>query len=418
MTYKTYNCNTFNVYTLKTDRFKTCHMEIMFSKKINKDTVYEDNFLCDMLCESSKLYNSKELSIHLEELYKTIFYGVTSKTGTYLNTTFILDFINPEYIDEKDYLENVLKLPFDIIQNPNVTNEEFDLNSFNIVKKKIMSDIKATKENPLKMAFQKAMKAMDKDSLTSVQISGSLEDVEKITPASLYQRYTEFFKENTCNIFIVGDVDMDQVVSLIKKYYKNRIIPSNIEGLYVDNKLKSKVLNASDNSEFIQSTLLMVFNLDQLTKKEKDITIHIFNYIFSNGGLKSKLYECLREKNSLCYSVNTMFLKYDNLLVLSVGLDNDNVKKAVSLTKKCLRSMIKGEFSMDDIEDAKNNITLSLDLCLDNSIAIINNYIFNIIDDLPLVDERKKAFQEVTKEDVMNLGKKIKLNTIYTLYGG
>ena len=46
MTYKTYNCNTFNVYTLKTDRFKTCHMEIMFSKKINKDTVYEDNFLC------------------------------------------------------------------------------------------------------------------------------------------------------------------------------------------------------------------------------------------------------------------------------------------------------------------------------------------------------------------------------------
>ena len=36
MIYKTYNNKTYNIYTIKTDKFKTCHMEIVFRNNINK----------------------------------------------------------------------------------------------------------------------------------------------------------------------------------------------------------------------------------------------------------------------------------------------------------------------------------------------------------------------------------------------
>ena len=49
--------------------------------------------------------------------------------------------------------------------------------------------------------------------------------------------------------------------------------------------------------------------------------------------------------------------------------------------------------------------------------GIINNYLFNELDNLPLYDERIKEFKTVTKEEIMKLASKIKLNTIYLLAG-
>lgn len=37
MKYKTYNCNSFNVHTIKTDKFKTSHVEVIFRDIANKD---------------------------------------------------------------------------------------------------------------------------------------------------------------------------------------------------------------------------------------------------------------------------------------------------------------------------------------------------------------------------------------------
>ena len=49
--------------------------------------------------------------------------------------------------------------------------------------------------------------------------------------------------------------------------------------------------------------------------------------------------------------------------------------------------------------------------------GIINNYLFNDLDNLPFYDERIKEFNSVTKEEVLEVAKKIKLNTIYLLTG-
>ena len=418
MTYKTYNCNTFNVYTIKTDKFKTCHMEILFSKKINKETIYEDNFLTDILTENTKKYSTKDLEIRLEDLYRTVLYSVVSKTGNMLNSSFVLDFINPEYIDEEDYLENVLKLPFEALENPNVCNSEWDLKTFNILKDKIIKEIKAIEENSLKISIRHALKAMDKDSITSISSLGTLEDIEKITPATLYKRYQAFFKEHACNIFIIGNLDMDKVVSIIRKYYHNRIISDTKINIEYTNKLKKRVTKVVEDSNFIQSNLIMIYNLDNLTKFEKDTVFNVFNYILGSGGLTSKLYEALREKNSLCYSLFSNYLKNDNLLVIGVSLDKANVKKAISLIKKCLKEMIHGDFSEEMITDAKTNLCLSYDLTMDNNMALINNYVFEVLNDLPPIPERREALKKVSKEDLMNVAKKLKLNTIYVLNGG
>lgn len=418
MVYKTYKCNSYNIHTIKTDRFKTVHMEIIFRKNIVKEELVNYAFLVDMLMESSKNYpKRKDVITKLEELYKLVVYGTTVKTGNVLNSNFMADFIDPKFIDEEDYLENVIKFIFEMLMNPNATNEEFDLKEFNFVKERLKREIKSIDENPFKSSMRKAIEAMDKSSVTAFPLMGSVEELDDITPSSLYKYYKKLFKDNTCDIFIIGNVDSDNIVSLIQKYFKHRYINTNKLLLRVDNKEKKKVTTKEDVSENLQANLVMIYNIGELPEVERHVTMQVFNYIFGSGGLTSKLYKRIREENSLCYNISTLYLKYDELLVIHISLDTANVKRVVSMVKKSLKEMQTGDFLDSDLEDAKKSISLALDLTSDNNSSLLNNYVFHEFDNLPLIDERKKSLAKLTKEDVVNVSKKLKLNTIYVLKG-
>ena len=143
----------------------------------------------------------------------------------------------------------------------------------------------------------------------------------------------------------------------------------------------------------------------------------MFNYLYGNGGLTSKLYQSIREKNSLCYAISSMYLKYDKLLLVHISLEQVNVKKATSLVKKELKNMQAGNFTEDELKDAINNMIVSLDMAQDNNVSLINNYVFHVFDNLPMPEERVEMFKNIKKEDVINVAKKVKLNTVFTLEG-
>ena len=146
MEYKKYDCNSYNIHTIKTDKFKTVRMEIIFSREVEKELMPTFTFLCDILTDSSKHYQRrKDIAIRLEELYKATFYGVTNKVGNLFTSSFILEFIDPKYIKEKNYLKEVLAFPFEVINNPRVKNREFDITNFNIVKRRIKEEVESIK---------------------------------------------------------------------------------------------------------------------------------------------------------------------------------------------------------------------------------------------------------------------------------
>ena len=52
-----------------------------------------------------------------------------------------------EYIEEDNYVEEVIKTLFEMIERPNVENDEFDLKTFNIIKERLKREINSLKEN-------------------------------------------------------------------------------------------------------------------------------------------------------------------------------------------------------------------------------------------------------------------------------
>lgn len=419
MEYRKYDCKSYNIHTVKTDKFKTVRMEIIFSREVEKEKMPVFTFLCDLLTDCSKYYQRrKDIAIRLEELYKANFYGVTNKVGNLFTSSFIIEFIAPKFINEKDYLKEVLTFPFQVINNPKVKTREFDITNFNIVKRRMKEEIESIKENSDKLAIINALKTMDETSPSSFKVLGTLDDLERITPSSLYDAYEELFNHSNCDIFVIGDINTDEVTNIIKENFKNRVIKLSRPSIEVNNESRKKVIEHNEDSNFVQSTLVMIYNINNLDKKIKNTSFHVFNYILGSGGISSKLYKNLRTDNSLCYGVRSLYLKYDGLLIVEVSLDKTNVRLAEKLIKKCINEMVKGDYSDNEIEDAKKNLTFSLKMGLDNNVSILNNYVFNIFDNLPLIDERIELINKTTREDLMKCGESLSLNTVYVQNAG
>ncbi len=416
MKYQKYEMDTYTIYTIKTNKFKNCHMEITFYDNAKKEELGLRNFLVDMLCHSSKKYpRRKDIVIKLEELYQSYFYGVSSKVGNMVMSSFIFNFLNPEYINDEKYLQNALTFPFEIIENPNITNNTFDERSFNIIKKRILADIDSIKENPANYAFRRALINMDKSSITAASVLGTKEEVEKITPESLLSYYEKFYKNSLCNIYIIGNLDMDEIVKIIEKAFHNNCLKNHSVEPFVENKARKKELMIKEKGNFSQSNLVLGFNLEKLTKNEMFTTFYFFDEVLCAGGLKSKIYNSLREENQLCYGVSSINSKYDNMYYVYVGLDSKNVPLAIKLIKKCVKDMASGKITEEEMNLAKKQLETSLEVVMDNQNSLVNNYTFHTIVGAPLFEDLKDAYKNITVKDLKNLGKKLKLNFVYEL---
>ena len=55
--------------------------------------------------------------------------------------------------------------------------------------------------------------------------------------------------------------------------------------------------------------------------------------------------ENVREKNSLCYYINSDVKPYDNIMFIYSGISNENIEKATKLIKKTIKEISSGKIS-------------------------------------------------------------------------
>lgn len=415
MIYRKESMGGYNLHTIKTDKFKMCHIEIIFRNNAIKEEITIRNVLFEYLCECSKLFPTRrELLLKLEDLYGANIFSVNNRVGSSFITNFCLYFLNVSYT-EKSVLEESIKTLFELILNPLVNNGEFDEKILNIVKKRIKNKILSVYENPKKRAIIDSLKVF-KDSITSFSSVGNVDDLDLITPETLYKYYEKVIKHDYVDIYVIGNLDMDNVSKIINKYAKFNIIKNHDVSLYVNNK-KIKEQRKSSYFKHLQTNVIFVLNLNKLTEYEKKYVANIYNIILGGGALDTKLYVRLRNDNSLCYNVNSYYQKYDNLILISTAVDINMANKAIKLIKLALNDM-KSNITESELEKAKELLITSINISRDDIGRIIDNYYYRDISDLDSFEERIKTFKQVTIEDIYNFSKKVSVSCIYTLNGG
>lgn len=224
-------------------------------------------------------------------------------------------------------------------------------------------------------------------------------------------------KSDIVDIFIIGDFDNNEIVRMFNDNFNVNTVKKPGGSHFIEHeKIKKTVKKEKETMAVEQTNLNIGFKLKDLTDFERQYVLYIYCFILG-GGPNSKLFKTVREENSLCYGINATHKAIYNIIYITVGTNKDDAKKCLSLIKKELNKMAKGDFNDNDIEAAKTTYINSLKDIEDYQSGILKMYESHEYFKYDCLDERCKKIQEVTKKDIVDLHKKIYMDTIFTLEG-
>ena len=407
----------YNLHTIHVDNFRSCHFSIVFRDKFNEKDAVAFALLADLLTDVSKNYPSpKYVFRHTDSNYILNFYGSYSRVGKIMQLFIICDYIDPKYIKEDDYLDNTYKFIFDMISNPLIANDAFDEKAFSVVKKRLITDLSSLNEDNSFKSVHKALQIFSSDNVTDFHLLDMIDYIKNITSKDLYDFYLRLINKSSADIFITSSTDEKELNKVIKKYYPFKNTSNVKYNELTFNKKRLLPKKVVDKSSYKQSTLVMVLNVDNMTMFEREYVMPFYVSIINSGGLSSKLYVSLREKNSLCYNVSTNCYDRSNLILIKstmrVGCEN----KAIRLVKKCVKDM-KSHVSNEEFIGAYYDYQRNLKGMVDSIVAVNRLYMNMYYAGFSSYEEKQKGYKKVTVDDINELAKKIHLNTIYVLKG-
>lgn len=416
MNYELINMGAYNLHLIKTNRFKTITVEVDFRREIQREDITKRAILKEVLLNSNKSFKTeRELILESENLYDLKLVASSARMGNYTNISFKTRFLDEKYT-EKNMNEESIAFLMDIIFNPNVDNNSFNEEVVNKCKNRIEKSIKSLKDSKLKYTLFKLLENV-KDKPYSYNSYGYLEDLEKIDGKVLYDYYKDIIANDFIDIFVVGDFDGVQIKELIKKYFKARTFHKTKSNIIVEElPITKKIIEQAEEDNVNQTQFTILCGINNLTEFERKYVIKVYSELLG-GSSNSILFDTVREKNSYAYYVNADVKSYDNILLIYSGIEPGNKNEVFKLIKKCLSDIEKGNFTDDMLSNAIETLIGGIKASLDSPSGIINNYFAKILVGTDDFDERIENFKKVTKDDVINVSKKINIHSTYTLEG-
>ena len=144
---------------------------------------------------------------------------------------------------------------------------------------------------------------------------------------------------------------------------------------------------------------------------------NVFNEIFG-GSANSKLFMNVREAMSLCYYCRSMPDMFMSALFISSGIEPENREKAKNAILEQLDAMKAGDFSDDDIAEAKLSLCNAYKELDDSASALCLWYLSRVIfgnDGTP--EDTMEKIRAVTADEIRAAAEKVSLDTVYFIKG-
>ncbi|RXF74084.1 M16 family metallopeptidase [Hansschlegelia zhihuaiae] len=134
------------------------------------------------------------------------------------------------------------------------------------------------------------------------------------------------------------------------------------------------------------------------------IPAYVVNHILGGGSFSSRLFNEVREKRGLAYSVYSYLSPYDHagLLLGGVATRNDRAGQSIELIRAEIRRIAEDGPTQKELESAKKYLVGSYALRFDTSTKIANQLVQLQLDDLGIdyVAKRNALVQAVTMDEV------------------
>ena len=406
-------------HELNTNKFKTNLVAIFLTTKLTRENVTKNALISTILRRGSKnMPSQEEISKQMEEMYGASFDCGLDKIGDNQVLKFYMETINDDFIPQQKekMLKTTLEKILEIVFNPYIENGEFKKEYVEQEKNTIKQRIEGKIDNKARYALNRCIEEMYKDEPYGLYKFGYVEDLDAINGKNLYEYYQELIKNCKIDILVSGILP-DDIEEIIKENENIKNLQER-EPSYVMPKLTTRNTEkenvVTESMEVTQGKLVLGLDIKLENEKQKYDAL-LYNSILG-GTANSKMFQNVREKAHLAYVASSSYIRQKSNIFINCGIEINNYEKALEIVKKQIDDMKKGDFTEEDIENAKKGIISTIDLIDDEQDTGITYYFGQELSNNKISpEEYKEIVQKVQKDDIVKIANSVSINTIYFL---
>lgn len=303
----------------------------------------------------------------------------------------------------KENLKNALDILSDIFFNSLFVEEEIERE-----KSVIFEEIKLYEDNPSLQIFQVFYQTIFGNHPLGRNIAGTFESVKSITREKIISFYKNFYQPNNLLITLAGAITKKDL-SLVEKYFaqKGKGKKRKFEKFFpFPHPPKIKIVN---RSEIEQVQLMLGFpGISYFSPYEEALDILS---IALGGNMSSRLFQEIREKRGLAYSVGCGNLSFNETGVFNInaGIDVKNVEKVLEIIIEELNKIKKDGLTKKEIVQTKEYLIRRIKIVLEDSWMVANWYADQEIVGKKILtpQEKFKKINKVKGDEIKKIGQKI-----------
>ncbi len=404
---------------LNTDRFRTNYLSLNILRPLQEKEAAMNALLPDVLLRGCRICpNMQEISAWMDQRYGAGVQPTVRKKGEVQAVGFFFDYVGERYASpDEDLTGDICALLGSFLLEPVLEDGVFCRDYVESEKVNLCNAIMAQINDKRVYAALRLRQEMFAGEAYGISKNGEKEQVEQITPQTLYNHYRYIIGRSRIEIVFAGNTNREHLVSCLSKAL------SGLPRYQVDKvgtvlgPMPDSIRELSETMDVQQGNLVMGFRTGINSADPQYPAMLMFNGIFG-GGITSKLFRNVREKLSLCYYASSGLDRFKGVMVVSSGIDPEKYIAAKEEILRQLEACRTGEISDDEINSVRNALCTALRSSSDSLGRMEDFYLSQEIGGFTYSpEELLESVKAVTPAQIKQAARSVRLDTIFFLKG-
>jgi len=322
---------------------------------------------------------------------------------------------------EKEYvgffarvLDEHLPLAFDLVSDI-VRNPTFPAKEVERERNVIFEEINMVEDSPQELVLDLYMESFWKGHPLGRPISGTKKSVAAITRGDVKRFFRSHYNSRNTVVSVAGNIRHPEVYALAERCFSD-LEPG--PALSAGPPPEIHAGRLIRHKAHLEQTHICLGTVCPPVSSKERYCAHLLSNILG-GGMSSRLFQNIREKRGLVYSIYSMLSLYHDAgaLVVYAGTAPENASRVVDLVLREFSRLREQLVSSRELERAKENIKGSMMLSLESSSSRMTHLAQQLIyyGRFYKLEEILDAVERVTSRDIRDLARRIFDSSTLTL---
>lgn len=404
---------------VNTDRFKTGCFSINLLRPLEYDTAALQALTPSVLLRGCGLCpDMQQISRHLDLLYGASCGTLIRKKGEVQTVGLYADFLEDRYAEGEPVFQSMMQFLRSLMLDPCLEDGGFVAEYVAGEKQNLINTIESRLNEKRAYAISRLLKHMCAGERYAVPRLGEKETLAQVDGKHLYAQWKNLLASSPVELFYLGQQPEEAVLEALEPLIAG-LPGGNRQAVGATSVLRPDrpVQTVEETMDVTQGKLTMGLRTDITVTDVRYPAMMLLNAVFGSGAT-SKLFEEIREKQSLCYYASSSMDKFKGIMVVDSGIECGNYDVAREGILHQLELCRQGAITQDELETARKYLLSALRTGKDSP-GRLDDYAIGqaIAGSSRTMEELSDSLRQVTLDQVVEAANMLTLDTVYFLKG-